>query len=108
MCIPAFVSTLFGITEPVIYGVNLPNKYPLVGGCVGGKVGGALVYLGDVAAPSFGPTMIPGLALCDPSGNGYLWYIAANAASLAVGFAATVALSLTRGKERAGRTETAA
>ena len=52
------------------------------------------MYAGNVAALSFGSTMIPGLALCDPSNNGYLWYIAGNIASLAVGFCATLALSL--------------
>ena len=36
VCIPAFISTLFGITEPAIYGVNLPNKHPFLGGSIGG------------------------------------------------------------------------
>ena len=30
LCIPAFTSTLFGISEPAIFGVNLRNKYPFV------------------------------------------------------------------------------
>ena len=94
VCIPAFISTMFGITEPAIYGVNLPNKHPFLGGSIGGAVGGAIMYAGNVAALSFGPTMIPGLALCDPSSNGYLWYIAGNVASPVVGFCATLALSL--------------
>ena len=40
---------LAGITEPGIYGVNLPLKRPFVYGCVGGAVGGALMALAGSA-----------------------------------------------------------
>lgn len=33
---------LAGITEPIIYGVNLPLKRPFIFGCVGGAIGGAI------------------------------------------------------------------
>jgi len=36
LCIPSFCSTLFGISEPAIFGVNLRYRYPLAGGCIGG------------------------------------------------------------------------
>ena len=32
LCIPSFCSTLFGISEPTIFGVNLRYKFPLIGG----------------------------------------------------------------------------
>lgn len=35
----AAVTGLFGITEPVIYGVNLRYKRPMVCGCVAGAIG---------------------------------------------------------------------
>ena len=41
--IPAFISCMFGITEPVIYGVNLPKKNPFIAGCIGSGIAGALV-----------------------------------------------------------------
>lgn len=44
LCIPSFCSTLFGISEPAIFGVNLRYKFPLIGGCIGGAVAGAYVY----------------------------------------------------------------
>lgn len=94
LCVPSFVSTLFGITEPAIFGINLRYRYPLIGGCIGGAVGGAVVYFGDVAALGFGTTVLPGLAICDPTNNGYLWYLLAHACSFAVGFAVTWALGL--------------
>ncbi|MDR0218916.1 MAG: PTS transporter subunit EIIC [Enterobacteriaceae bacterium] len=39
---PSFISTLFGITEPAIYGVNLPLRRPFIFGCIGGALGGAI------------------------------------------------------------------
>ena len=41
--IPAFISCIFGITEPVIYGVNLPKKKPFAAACVASCIAGALV-----------------------------------------------------------------
>lgn len=35
LCIPSFVSVLFGITEPALFGVNIRYRYPLAGGCIG-------------------------------------------------------------------------
>lgn len=55
---PAAISgILAGITEPAIYGVNLPLKKPFIFGCIGGSVGGALsassgAYLTSFIVPS--------------------------------------------------------
>ncbi len=45
LCIPSFISVLFGITEPALFGINLRFKYPIVGGCIGG----AVVYFTNLA-----------------------------------------------------------
>lgn len=51
---PAALSgVLAGVTEPAIYGVNLPMKKPLYFGVVGGAVGGALIGIGGGAANTF-------------------------------------------------------
>ena len=44
---------LAGITEPGIYGVNLPLKRPFYFGIAGGAVGGAIASIGGSAANSF-------------------------------------------------------
>ena len=44
---------LAGITEPSIYGVNLPRKKPFLFGLVGGAVGGALGAIAGAGATSF-------------------------------------------------------
>lgn len=86
LCIPSFISVLFGITEPALFGVNLRYRYPLIGGCIGGAIGGAVVYFTDLAALGFGTTVIPGIALADPAHNGYVNYIIAHVIALAAGF----------------------
>ena len=90
LCIPSFVSVLFGITESALFGVNIRYRYPLAGGCIGGAVGGAVVYLTNLAALGFGTTVVPGIALVDPTNRGYVNYVIAHLVALGVGFIATV------------------
>lgn len=90
LCIPSFVSVLFGITEPALFGVNIRYRYPLAGGCIGGAVGGSIVYLTNLAALGFGTTVVPGIALADPTNHGYVNYVIAHLVALGVGFIATV------------------
>lgn len=41
MCIPNFISGIFGVTEPAIYGILLPLKKPFIISCIAGGIGGA-------------------------------------------------------------------
>ena len=45
MAIPAFVSGIFGVTEPAIYGLTLPRKKPFILSCIASAVGGGLIGL---------------------------------------------------------------
>lgn len=45
LSIPAFISGIFGVTEPAIYGITLPLKKPFIISCIGGAVGGAIIGL---------------------------------------------------------------
>lgn len=92
LCIPSFISVLFGITEPALFGINLRFRYPLIGGCIGGAIGGAVVYFTNLAALGFGTTVLPGIALADPANNGYISYIIAHLLALAAGFLITFIL----------------
>ncbi|MDE6851518.1 MAG: glucose PTS transporter subunit IIA [Lachnospiraceae bacterium] len=92
LCIPSFVSVLFGITEPALFGVNLRFRFPIIGGCIGGALGGMVVYLTNLAAVGFGTTVVPGIALADPAGNGYVNYIIAHGVAIAGGFFMTLIL----------------
>lgn len=86
LCIPSFISVLFGITEPALFGVNLRYRYSIIGGCLGGAIGGVIVYFTHLAALGFGTTVVPGIALADPENNGYVNYIIAHLTALAAGF----------------------
>ncbi len=92
LCIPSFISVLFGITEPALFGINLRYRFPIIGGCIGGALGGVVVYLTNLAAVGFGTTVLPGIALADPAGNGYVNYIIAHAVAIAGGFIMTLIL----------------
>ncbi len=41
MAIPNFISGIFGVTEPAIYGILLPKKKPFIISCIAGGIGGA-------------------------------------------------------------------
>lgn len=43
VALPAFVSGIFGVTEPAIYGVTLPRKKPFVLSCIAGAVTGGII-----------------------------------------------------------------
>lgn len=58
LSIPAFISGVFGVTEPAIYGVTLPKKRPFIMSLIGASIGGAI--LGAVGARLY---MIGGLGI---------------------------------------------
>lgn len=80
--IPSFISILFGISEPAIFGINLRYKFPFIAGCIGGAIAGAYCYFTDLASIGFGATAVPGFALTDPTNNGYSHYIIAHIIAL--------------------------
>ena len=44
ICLPAMISAFFfGVTEPAIYGIALPQKKPFVIACIGSAVGGLII-----------------------------------------------------------------
>lgn len=51
MCLPNFISGIFGVTEPAIYGILLPLKKPMVISCIAGGIGGA--FLGALSFRKF-------------------------------------------------------
>ena len=101
LCIPSFISVLFGITEPALFGVNLRYRYSEIARCIGGAIGGAVVYFTDLAALGFGTTVVPGIALADPAHNGYVNYIIAHVIALAAGFLFAFLIGIGFDKKRA-------
>ncbi|MGC0988988.1 PTS beta-glucoside transporter subunit IIABC [Pantoea agglomerans] len=60
---------IFGITEPAVYGVNLPLRRPFIFGCVAGAIGGAIVGLSSTHVYSFGFANIFTIAQMIPPGG---------------------------------------
>lgn len=70
MALPNFISGIFGVTEPAIYGILLPLKKPFVISCVAGCIGG-----GFYGAFNFRKFMMGGMgifefpAMIEPDGS---------------------------------------
>lgn len=59
VCISAAISALFGVTEPAMFGVNLPLKKPMAAVIICGAAGGALAGLSGARAVAFGlPSLV--------------------------------------------------
>lgn len=57
--IPAGITALMGTTEPVLYGVNLPKRYPLIAAMIGGGLGGLFAGVTHTRRYAFGSSGIP-------------------------------------------------
>ena len=57
------ITALMGITEPALYGVNLPKKYPLVAAMIGGGLGGLYAGLTQTHRFATGSSGIPAALL---------------------------------------------
>lgn len=86
--VSAVVATMFGITEPAVYGVNLRLKKPMVCACVGGAVGGAIAGAFGVQASAFA---FPALTTLPVFWNvAFPAFLISLAASFVVGFVLTL------------------
>ncbi|MGM7723786.1 beta-glucoside-specific PTS transporter subunit IIABC [Metabacillus sp. Hm71] len=93
LSIPAFISGIFGVTEPAIYGVTLPLKKPFIISCIGGAVGGAILGMTNVKGYIIGGLGIFGIpSYISPEGIGMDLYGALIA--IVVGFIVAFVLTL--------------
>ncbi|WP_348922425.1 beta-glucoside-specific PTS transporter subunit IIABC [Enterococcus rotai] len=54
LALSSTMTSVFGITEPTVYGVTLPLKRPFIAACIGGAVGGAFIGFSHVQNYVFG------------------------------------------------------
>jgi len=94
VALPAFISGIFGVTEPCIYGVTLPKKKPFVISCVAASVGGGIIGyagcklytmggLGLFALPSF-------ISTKTLDASSMYWAMAGTAVAMIIAFVATM------------------
>ncbi|MDO4808037.1 MAG: glucose PTS transporter subunit IIA [Coriobacteriales bacterium] len=86
LAIPSGISCLLGITEPAIFGVNLPKLKPFIAGMAGAAVGAFICSLTQLGATGTGVTGLFGILLCI---NQPMQYCIMFAASFGVAFALT-------------------
>lgn len=83
----AFITAIFSITEPAIYGVNLKLKKPMYLALISSAIGGAVAGLGKVTASTF---TFPGvLAIPTYLGHGFLFELT----GLAIAFVLAIILT---------------
>ncbi len=95
MALPNFISGIFGVTEPAIYGILLPLKKPFIISCIAGGIGG-----GFYGAFNFRKFMMGGMgifefpAMIEPDGGlgNLLVAIAGVILTMIIAFAATMVL----------------
>jgi len=81
------ITAICGITEPVLYGVTVPLKRPMVAACIAGAIGGGIVGTSNAAAVSFAfPSMV---SLVAYFGDGFWTFFIAMIVGFIVGFLLT-------------------
>lgn len=95
MALPNFISGIFGVTEPAIYGILLPLKKPFIISCIAGGIGG-----GFYGAFNFRKFMMGGMgifefpAMIEPDGSlgNLMVAVAGVVITMVIAFAATMFL----------------
>lgn len=87
MYISSIIPAFLGITEPVIFGINLRFVKPFICGLIGGACAGATASIMLLAGTGMGITVIPGMLLYMDRLPAYLLV---NFIGLAVAFALTM------------------
>ncbi|MDM5426408.1 beta-glucoside-specific PTS transporter subunit IIABC [Bacillus mycoides] len=110
LSIPAFISGIFGVTEPAIYGITLPLKKPFIMSCIAGGIGGGILGvfgtqaymtggLGIFAIPTF-------ISPKEGITAGFWGAIIAMVVSLILGFVLTYLFGFTKKKASTETVET--
>lgn len=101
LSIPSFISGIFGVTEPAIYGITLPLKKPFIISCIGGAVGGAILGFSKTQLYMFGGLGVFGFpSFIDPA-NGLTFGFWGSLIAVAVAFGLTFVLTLLFGVSNA-------
>ncbi len=92
--IPAFISSLFGVSEPSLYGVTLPRKKPFIATLISSSIGGLI--MGLFGTKSFimggmGVFSLPNyISPSDGIGSGFYGYALAISVAFALSFVLTI------------------
>lgn len=107
--IPNFISAVFGVTEPAIYGMLLPKKVPFIISCIAGGIGGA--FYGAFNFRKFimggmGVFELPNMMNPDGTAGNIIVAVLGIILSMAIGFALTMLFYKESSTEQASITVT--
>lgn len=92
LSLSASISALFGVTEPAMFGVNLPLRKPMIIVCIAGSIGGGMVGMFGSSAISFA---FPGLATLPAYlGEGFGGFLIACTTGFLIALIATLCVKL--------------
>lgn len=98
MAIPAIISSLFGVTEPAIYGFSLPMRTPFIMSCIAGAIQGAFIGItGTIGYNLAGLGIFSIPSFIDPSGqdsNNVWMYLLSIAIATLAGFMLTMLVKI--------------
>lgn len=93
LALPAFISGMFGVTEPAIYGVTLPKKKPFIISCIAAGIGGCIIGISGAVTYTMGGLSFFGLPAFinteTQDMSGMIWVIVATLISMVIAFALT-------------------
>ena len=96
--VPAWVSCWLGVTEPAIFGVNIPRLFPLICGMTGSACAAIICVSTTTTANAIGVGGVPGILSIQPQ---YMpTFALAMLAAIVVPFILTVAVGKKRGVDK--------
>jgi PTS system beta-glucosides-specific IIC component len=105
LSVPAFISGIFGVTEPAIYGITLPLKNPFIMSCIAAGIGGAFIGFANsqlYMIGGLGIFVIPAFISPDAGLNFGFWgMIIAIIGAFILGFLLTYLFGLRKEKDKA-------
>ncbi len=88
----AAITAFMGVTEPALYGVNLPKRYPLIAAMIGGGAGGFFAGITGTRRFATGSSGLPAIPMY--IGDGTLQYFYQIIGALLISVAVTVVVAI--------------
>ena len=86
LALPSGISGWLGITEPAIYGVNLPNMKPFVSALIGAAAGGCIASIFGLSSSAYGITGLFGFLITNNAAQYAISIIVAAAVTIVLTF----------------------
>lgn len=100
IAVSAGITGLMGITEPALYGVNVPKKYPLICGLIGGACGGFFAGITHTHRFATGSSGLPAVMMYIGDDTLQFFYQILIALAITIGISAVLTAMVTLKQNR--------